>query len=343
VFISTGRTGVNRMHKETQLWPRVFLVLAMVIWASSFIALKLAFEAYHPMVVIFGRMLVAGVCFLLVLGWIRVGERRRGDLKYLAFMVLCEPCLYFLFETHAVKNTSASQAGMVTAMLPLMVAVGASVVLHEKVTRRTLAGFILAIAGVCVLSAAGAPTQSAPRPVLGNFLEFVAMMCATGYSITLKKLTERYNPLFLTALQAFVGTFFFLPFLWMPGTDLPTHVDLVALSSIVYLGVFVSIGAYGLYNYGMSRMPASQASAFVNLIPVFTVILGWMILGETFTLVQYGASALVFIGVFVSQDRSRGRAESAAGEASWKGIEPEPVPQAVPAAEADLPPGEPRG
>lgn len=142
------------------------------------------------------------------------------------------------------------------------------------------------------------------------------------------------QPLFLTALQAFVGTFFFLPFLWMPGTDLPTHVDLVGALQHRVPRVFVSIGAYGLYNYGMSRMPASQASAFVNLIPVFTVILGWMILGETFT-VQYGASALVFIGVFVSQDRSRGRAESGRGGLLERHRAGTCAP-GRPAAEADL-------
>jgi drug/metabolite transporter (DMT)-like permease len=71
----------------------------------------------------------------------------------------------------------------------------------------------------------------------------------------------------------------------------------------VYLGIFVSIGAYGLYNFSVSRMPASQASAFVNLIPAFTVFLGWLILGERFTPLQYVASIIVFTGVFLSQDR----------------------------------------
>lgn len=298
------------MGRGTQFWPSIFLVLAMLLWASSFIALKIAFESYHPMVVIFGRMAVAGVCFLFLASKLKGSEWRRGDLKYLAFMVVCEPCLYFLFETHAVKNTTASQAGMVTAMLPLMVAVAAGLCLHEKVSRRTMSGFLLAVAGVCLLGATGEASGSAPRPALGNFLEFLAMVCATGYNIALKKLTERYSPLFLTALQAFVGTFFFLPFLFLPGTELPRAFDLEAVASILYLGVFVTLGAYGLYNYGVSRMPASQASAFVNLIPVFTVILGWAILGERFTLVQYGASLLVFIGVFVSQDGSgRGRGD----------------------------------
>lgn len=293
------------MQHRKALLPRIFLVLAMALWASSFIALKLAFEAYDPMVVIFGRMAVAGVCFLFFAGRFKRNAWRKEDLKYFVLLVSFEPCLYFLFETHAVRNTTASQAGMVTAVLPLMVAVAASMILHEKVTRRALAGFFIAIIGVMLLSMTSAPSENAPHPALGNLFEFIAMVCAVGYNIMLKKLTERYSPLFLTALQAFAGTLFFLPFLWLPGTALPREFAMVPAFSILYLGIFVTIGAYGLYNFGVSRMPASQASAFVNLIPVFTVFLGWLILGEKFTPFQYGASVLVFAGVFISQERSK--------------------------------------
>ena len=112
--------------------------------------------------------------------------------------------------------TTASQAGMITAMLPLMVAVGARVVLGEILTVRTMAGFGVAIVGACWLSMAGQPSMDAPNPMLGNFLEFMAMVCATGYIISLKHLTARYSPFFLTAVQAFLGAVFFFPFLFLP-------------------------------------------------------------------------------------------------------------------------------
>ena len=51
----------NRRH-----WlPVISLLTATVLWASSFIALKLAFRSYDPMFVIFARMAVASVCFLI--------------------------------------------------------------------------------------------------------------------------------------------------------------------------------------------------------------------------------------------------------------------------------------
>src|SRR5210317_1461960 len=90
----------------------------MLLWASSFVALKLAFRGYHPMQVIFGRMLIASLCFVVFIPSFRKLNWRRQDVKYLLTMAVCEPCLYFLFEAKALELTSASQAGMITAMLP---------------------------------------------------------------------------------------------------------------------------------------------------------------------------------------------------------------------------------
>ena len=291
-----------RVHK----WlPFISLLVASLLWASSFIALKLAFAAYDPMFVIFARMALASLCFVFFLGRFSPVDYRPGDLKYLAFMAFCEPCLYFLFEAKALKLTTASQAGMISAMLPLMVAVAARFFLHERISRRTATGFVLAIVGTCWLSLAGEPAPGAPNPALGNFLEFLAMACAAGYITTLKHLTSRYSPFFLTAVQAFVGSLFFFPILFMPQVTLPRAVYPLAAGAVIYLGIVISLGAYGLYNFGVSRIPASQASAFINLIPVFTVIMGWLILGETFTAAQHAAAVLVLFGVFYSQDRRK--------------------------------------
>lgn len=282
--------------------PALALCLASLLWASSFVALKIAFVHYDPMWVIFGRMLVATLIFTCFWKSIRQAKYQPGDWKPLMFMAFCEPCLYFVFEALALENTQASQAGMIVSLLPLMMAVAAHFVLGEIITRKTMAGFILAVVGAVLLSAGAIETAGAPNPLLGNFLELMAMVCATGYMITLKRLCSRYNPWFLTAVQAVVGAVFFLPLVFLPSTAPPAGLNPAGLAAIVYLGAVITFGAYGLYNYGASKIPAHQASAFTNLIPVLTLIMGWAVLGETLTPLQYAASAIVLFGVFLSQD-----------------------------------------
>jgi drug/metabolite transporter (DMT)-like permease len=294
--------------------PILGLLAAMFLWGSSFIALKLAFRTYHPMVVIFGRMAVATLCFAFLAGRFRKQRYQSGDWFGLLLLCLFEPCLYFVFEAWALTNTTAGQAGMITALMPLLVAISARVILNEPLSRRTLTGFLLAVGGAVWLSASARAEAHAPNPVLGNFLEFLAMISGAGYTIMARRLTPRYSPLFLTALQSGVGAVFFFPLMFIPRNHLPQAFEPNGFLAILYLGVFVTLGAYGLFNYGVSRLPAGQAASFVNLIPVITVILGWLLLGETFTAGQIAGSVLVFAGVYVSQQawRSQRLAERAA-------------------------------
>jgi drug/metabolite transporter (DMT)-like permease len=294
-----------RHNDQKKYWAVLGLLLAMALWGSSFVALKIAFRVYDPMVVIFGRMAVASIGFLMLGRWIVISVKFRwSDLKYMLFMAFCEPCLYFLFEAQAIEHTSASQAGMITAMFPILVALAAGWLLKENVKSNTWLGCVMAAVGVCWLTLESVPSEAAPNPVLGNFLEFVAMVCATGYTITLKRLTRRYSPFFLTAMQAFVGSVFYLPLVFLPSTRLPLQFELASGMAIIYLGAVITLGAYGLYNFGVKHIPAHQATAYVNLIPVFSVFLGWVVLDESLTGAQYLAALVVMAGVYVGQ---RGR------------------------------------
>jgi drug/metabolite transporter (DMT)-like permease len=284
------------------------LILAVSLWGSSFVAMKIALAVYDPAVVIFMRLLLASGVFAIVFRRIRGVTYQKGDWKWFALMAFFEPYLYFFFEGYAIRYTTASQAGMITAILPLMTAVTARFILSERVRGRTWAGFIISICGVVWLTLAGEPEPGAPNPMLGNFLEVLAMASACGYFIILKRLTATYDPWYVSAMQAFLGCLYFLPTLALPVVDKPDVFDPLAVGMIAFLGLVVSLGAYGLYNFGVSRMPVSQATAFINLIPVVAVVTGWALLGEQFNSWQWAAAALVMFGVWLSQSGRRRRA-----------------------------------
>jgi drug/metabolite transporter (DMT)-like permease len=291
------------VQAKTRAQAIICLVMAMALWGSSFIALKLAFAELPPLWVIFARMALGSAVFILAWRWRGRLDYRPGDWKYLLGLAVCEPCLYFIFEAIALQNTSASQAGMITALLPLLVAIGAFLFLRERITRTTLVGFLVAIVGVVWLSLAGEADEHAPAPLLGNFFEFLAMICAMAYTLLVKYLSERYSPFLMTAMQSFVGAVFFLPVAaW--SAPMPLAISPQGLAAVLYLGLVVTVGAYGLYNFAVSRLPASQASAFVNLIPLFTLLFAVLLLGERLTGQQMLAALLVFVGVALSQWRS---------------------------------------
>ena len=285
--------------------PVLALLAAVFLWGTSFAAMKTAVGRMDPLSVMWARMAVASLILAPFAFRLRPRNYRSGDWKLLLPMVLLQPCLYFLLESNALRLTTSAQAGVISATVPLLVAFGAASMLREKVTSRQVSGLVFSLLGVVALTAAGRPDEQAANPVLGNVLEFGAMLCAAGYMLLLKHLSPRYNPWTLTGLQTLAGVIFFLP--GAPGVLAPGAVDLLSAHglTLLYLGAFVTLGAFGLYNWGISQVPAARASAFINLIPVMALILGWSMLGEALNGVQMFAAVAVIAGVYVSQ-RGRG-------------------------------------
>ena len=295
------------MKKDFSMVAYAALIFAMFIWASSFIALKSAMVDIGPFTVVFLRMFFASVCFVYFIKSFFSYTFTKKDIYYILALGFFEPCLYFIFEAQALLYTSASQAGMITSLMPLITALLAGAILKEIITQKLIFGSMLAMVGVIWLSVNATSTQTAPNPMLGNFLEFCAMVCGAGYTIVGKHLTKKFSALFITAIQSFMGLIFFFPLFLYEMNTMEMTFSLEALAWIAYLGVVVTLAGYGLYNYALSKIDASKAAAFINLIPLFTLLLAFLILGENLSSTQLVACSIILLGVFITQMKYRKR------------------------------------
>ncbi len=287
------------------LLPTLAILGAVLLWGGSFSAMRVAVQVLSPWSVMWVRMAVALAVLLPLLPRLWPGRAALRDWKPLALMVAFQPCLYFWLESNALTYTTSSQAGVIAASVPLMVAVGARFFLGERTGAGALTGLAVSMAGVAWLTFSGADDGQASNAILGNCMELGAMASAAAYMLLVKRLCGRYGPWTLTAMQVGAGALFFLPggvTLWRVGAAIWTPTLALVMA---FLGACVTLGAFGLYNWGMSRIPASRASAFINLVPVTAVLLGWVVLGETLTPAQLCAAAVVFVGVWMSQRRPR--------------------------------------
>jgi drug/metabolite transporter (DMT)-like permease len=144
-------------------------------------------------------------------------------------------------------------------------------------------------------------SAQAPNPVLGNALEFCAMLCATGYVLIAKRLSCAIRTGHHRHANG-AGQRLVWPGVAQPLGPLAQPFPLWPSLMVVYLGVFVTLGAYGLYTWAVSKMPVSRASPFINLIPLFTVLLAWWLLGETLAAAQWLACLLVLGGVLLGRE-----------------------------------------
>ncbi len=296
---------IEKSFKQ-KIIPHIALTIGMFFWATSFIGFKFALTVYSPFEVVAGRMIIATIlCAPLLKGLkpILLHPKKR---LILIGGILCEPCFYFLFETAALRYTSSAQAGMVVAIMPLCVGFCAWLMLKEKQRIQTWIGFILAFIGVFWLSFSGETSQSAPNPFLGNMLELGAVFCGVFYTLSCRHITTEISSWVFTAGMALGGALFYIPLALLPIEVNPVVLDITIptwfpIVSIIYLGVMVSIVGYGLYNYGVAKLSATEAGAYVNLIPVITLVIGVYFLQEKLTMEQYIASAFILIGMILSQ------------------------------------------
>ncbi len=286
--------------------PRMVMLLLVVcyaLWGGGMIAMKYAFESFTVLHVVYARVAFAALFYLALLPKWRHMPYEKGDWKYLLLLVMFEPCLFFLCETFSMKYTTASQGGVIAACFPLCTAVAAWLFLKEKLTKRTVLAIVLAVIGVAGSSYFAEGDAKASNPLLGNLLMFGAVLSSTGYAVCARFVARRYSFLSISAIQAIGGAIAFSPFLLT--SSLPQNVTLPALGGLLYMGVGVGILAYLLLNLSLKHLEAGIVSLFGNLIPVFTLIFAYVLLGERLNVPQVLCVALAFFGVVISSTEKK--------------------------------------
>lgn len=274
------------------------LILSYATWGGGMIAMKYAFESFTAMQVVFARVAFAGVIYLALYRlWSHI-PYQKGDWKYLLAMVLFEPCLFFLCETFAMTYTTASQGGCHRGQFPPLHRRGRMAVPRRKADqedhyrhaacrggrrrglprRRKL--------GSGVQSHSRQPADGRCRPV------------RDGYAVCVRFISRRYSFLSISAIQALGGTIVFLPFVFT--TPMPVNVTMPAIGGLLYMGLGVGFLVYLSFNFALKHLEAGIVALFGNLIPVFTLIFAFTILGERLTLAQTLGVGLTFLGVIIA-------------------------------------------
>lgn len=311
------------------------LVLVNAMWGGGMIAMKFALVSFSPMQVVFGRVAFACVVYLAVWRCWHPLPYRPGDWKYLAGLALFEPCLLFLCETYSMRFTTASQGGVIAACFPLCTALAARLFLKEKLARRTLGGMALAVTGVAVASLAAADSAQAARPLLGNLFMLGAVLSSTGYAVCARFVARRYSFVAVSAIQSLGGAAAFLPLACL--SPWPRAVEGSALAALLYLGLGVGLIVYLLFNFALERLEAGVVALFGNLIPVFTLLFAFTLLGERLTPLQAAGVALTLGGVLIAAWPGRARPDPAANPSCRPAIAatPQPPRPAEPAPRPD--------
>lgn len=294
------------------------LIVSMIIWSVSGIAIKHALAVLPPFTMIVLRF-VPSVLLMLVIGLacrksslFALQKIDRQDWPLFLIAGFCQPFLYYLLETFTYDALhSPTIAETLLSTSPLLSPIFAAIILRERVTKYNILGILVSTAGVFALSLIGSKDYS-----IGNYwgilLAFLAVSAAVIDSIMMRKVPVKYTSLTFIFYAQCVSLLFFIPlWFWKEGPEaiynLQFAIDksqlFVALGCVAYLTVFASVIAFILFCFALRKVGVTQANAFNNIRPAFTALWMFLFFGEHLPIGKWIGMALIIIGLFVCQKK----------------------------------------
>lgn len=286
---------------------RLALLTAIVLWAVSFVATKVALESAPPLVVVSLRLLISAACFLpLIVA--TGGSRGLGGLRVLRqlfVLSLFGAGLHYATQTIGLQYTTASNASLFTTTGPITILLLSALVLGERITPRKAAGVALAVAGVLVVMGPAKLTSlELDQHILGDLLVLTSLVLWGLFTVFGKRLTDELGALRVTAWVTVIGATWMAPVGWaqirLTGFAL-SALGGEAWAAIAFLGVGCSFLATLLYFVALGQSESQKVGVYLYLIPPLTAGFAAFYLGETITINLLLGGALVFAGVALTE------------------------------------------
>lgn len=274
-------------------------LVTVVLWASAFVAIRDAGEELSPGPLALARLVVGSLllgAFVLVRGERLPG---RGNLLGLVLCGLLWFGLYMVALNAAERRVDAGTASMLVNIGPVLIILLAGFILKEGFPPTLLVGCALAFAGVVVIALADAQRGAS---TLGAALCVLAAFAYAGGVVSQKPVVSRIPPLPATFVSCFVGMLVCLPF----APALADEVDEASGSAVawaVYLGAFPTALGFTTWAFALARTDAGRLGTITYLVPPISILMGWVLLGESPAALAFLGGALCLAGVAVARRR----------------------------------------
>lgn len=285
--------------------PYIALIIAHLIWGANFVVAKVTLEEFPPMSLAFLRFAFAS----LLLAPFFIAETRkikidRKDLPKLIAIGIFIITLNITFFFEGLKRTTATDAAVLTLIIPMMSVLLGWWFLKEKVFLVNLFGIAIGLIGALII--VGVPRaftgNLSPTTMTGNILIILAAMSWVFGAVISKKLLGKYPTLVITAIAFMIGTVtFFIPASveYIKNPNWTSGVTILGLLGTAFMILLSSISAYFLFEWGLSKTSITVADLFQYIEPFVATALAVLILGESISNSFILGGVLIAIGAYL--------------------------------------------
>ncbi len=300
---STTPAGGRHALTERLTATPVVVVALWAVWSTAFIAIKVGLSVALPMAFTLMRVAAALLAlFAIVLlrgGLSRLRDRRLH--RYGALIGAFNVVGFLVFQNLGLADAPVGVGSVLIYTQPFLVALGAWLVLRERLRLVQLAGMVLGWLGVVIVVASELDVGSTPAGSV-VWLQLSALSWAIG-TILFKRVPGDIGVFELLLMMNLYGV---LPIAAMALVE-SGHVDwgVTAVISTIWAGAGASVGGLGLQFVLLRRGQAAVVSTWIFAVPVLAAALGVLLLDETAHLALLLGGASVAAGIYLVNGRRR--------------------------------------
>ncbi len=288
------------------------LFIVAVVWGTTYLGIRVAVETMQPWYITSLRQGLAALIVLSVLLY----KRQLVWIGWENFQLQFIPAILMIvlangFTTIAEQSVPSGLTSILSALSPLVVFLGGTMIGQQKPTLKGFIGVIVGFLGVVFIFRDGLGDILDPNYKTGIFYLSIAILAWSAGTVYTKKHTHKSHNIALNLFYQFsiaAGIQLVLALIINPDVDFSAWSGRSILATL-YLSVFGSVIAFFCYHYALKRVTAIQVSVLNYINTVIAVFLGWLLLDEVIKFDFIIATALIILGVFITNyKRTRGKA-----------------------------------
>ncbi len=290
------------------------LVITMLFWGGTFIAGRILADSIPPADAAFIRFALAAATLAVLARLIdgRLGLPPKNQIFRLLLLGLSGVFAYNICFFTGLKYIEAGRASLIIALNPMVITVGAVVFFGERLSPVQYSGLLISLIGALLVISNGDPALllaggfgPGEAAILGCVIAWAA------YSLIGRKVLTAMSPLSAVLYSALFGALMLFPATLIDGAaSRPSSYLFDDWISLLFLGVFGTAIGFSLYYRAIKAIGSARSGVFINLVPLFSILLAWLILGETLRSSVLIGGAILLFGVYLTNSRSPARRQS---------------------------------
>lgn len=304
---ATAATDAPSMRLPVNAY--VLLAITSLCWSGNHVLARAMHNDMPPMALAFWRWSLASLIllpFVAAEAWRhRMAIRRHW--RILLLLAVLGVSLNHAFLYTALSLTTAVNVGLINAATPIVIPIVSYLIDREGVTGRQVFGIAVSLVGVLIiLSRADLGLLLGLSFTPGDLFTLGSVVVWAFYSVLLKRLPAGLPLLVFLLVLSVSGTVLLVPlYAWELATVGGFSLSVPNILTLAYISALASVVAFIFWNEGVARVGANKAGLFQYLIPVSTVVLAVLLLGEELHLYHLMGGLLTIAGLYLTSSVRR--------------------------------------